>query len=29
MRVYDEYCHLVNKRPLKECERPIRQSGQV
>lgn len=29
MRLYDEYCHLVNKRPLRECERAIRRSGQI
>ena len=29
MRRYDEYCHLVNKRPLKECVRPIRRSGRI
>ena len=29
MRIYDEYCHLVDRRPLKECERPIRRNGQI
>ena len=27
--LYDEYCHLVRKRPLAECQRRIRRSGQV
>ncbi len=28
LRIYDEYCHLVNKRPLSECDKPFkRRSG--
>jgi hypothetical protein len=24
LRIYDEYCHLVNKRPLSECDKPYK-----
>jgi hypothetical protein len=24
LRIYDEYCHLVNKRPLSECDKPFK-----
>jgi len=29
VHIYDEYCHLVNKRPLSECQTTRRRSGPV
>jgi hypothetical protein len=29
LTIYDAYCHLVNKRPLRDCTRTRRRSGLV